>query len=586
MSYQPYELRQVMLDIPARRRQWESLLEARGLRPGAAGYVAGLYDCDDRLAATASLDGNVIKYVAVDPDADGEGLAATLITHLRDRAAGDYDNVLVFTKPEYAPTFTALAFHEVGRAPKAVLLESDPDGIAGYCRTLRQATAGGQGAKGVAVMNCNPFTLGHKHLIDKALEDVDKLFVIPVRRDGDDEVLSTTERHSMILMGNIEAVASERLLVCPSSQYAVSSATFPTYFLKNLDEAAETQMRLDLDIFGRHIAPALGVVKRFVGTEPLDPMTRRYNELMREILPPHGVEVVEIPRMETNGEPVSASVARRLWGERRLAEAAALMPEGSPSFLLGRDACRALRQELDTTPKPGLVDRRDSGAHRDMDHRTMLASIEALRSHFIKIAAGTDDGKLLALQGLDAEKDMLEATEGVNTHRGALFSLGLAVNACGLLLRGKLPVTSESLKNKIASMAAQFAQPRGTHGYEVSRKYGIPTALDNARAGYAAAFGDYLPYFRSLGADPWRNHKTLLRIMAAMDDANVYHRAGRRGADYVKRLAADTLNDFSRQALERANGLLVDLNISPGGAADMLSLTLLLDMLLPLQATR
>ena len=152
-------------------------------------------------------------------------------------------------------------------------------------------------------------------------------------------------------------------LSCEGSDYAISAATFPTYFLKKLDDATDTQIALDLDLFVNHIAKPLGVTVRFAGSEPEDALTRRYNELMAEILP----NFVEIPRLEQNGNPISATSLRRALDKGNLKEAMEYIPVSSTPYLVADLAERALRLELDTTPKPGLVDRQDNGAHKDMD---------------------------------------------------------------------------------------------------------------------------------------------------------------------------------------------------------------------------
>ena len=118
--------------------------------------------------------------------------------------------------------------------------------------------------------------------------------------------------------------------VVEGSDYQISAATFPTYFLKDLSDAAETQMRLDIDLFGRHIAPALGARVRFVGTEPSDPLTARYNALMKELLPKYGVDVVEIPRLTLAGASTS-SASRNAGPVGEPVEAPALRQAQGPS---------------------------------------------------------------------------------------------------------------------------------------------------------------------------------------------------------------------------------------------------------------
>ena len=207
-------------------------------------------------------------------------------------------------------------------------------------------------------------------------------------------------------------------------------------------------MRLDIDLFGRHIAPALGATVRFVGTEPVDPLTARYNALMKELLPKYGVDVVEIPRLTLAGAstssasrnagpvaepveapalrqaqgPVTATEVRALVDEGQFREASALTPVSTWPYLLAELAERALRMELDTPMKPGLVGPDSVGAHKDMDYDVMRKGIAAIRPFFPRMAM-TETPEELRQLGIDAEAAMLAATGGVNTHRGAIFAL-------------------------------------------------------------------------------------------------------------------------------------------------------------------
>ena len=300
-------------------------------------------------------------------------------------------------------------------------------GLEDYCSYLR-----GHRAPGVIVMNANPFTLGHTatwsirllcHSEPRRAEPRN-LVIIPVKEDA--SRFPYTERLAMLRAG-----AGDLADVVEGSDYQISAATFPTYFLKDLSDAAETQMRLDIDLFGRHIAPALGARVRFVGTEPADPLTARYNALMKELLPKYGVQLVEIPRL-TIEQPVTATEVRALLDEGRFKEASALTPVSTWPYLLADLAERALRMELDTPMKPGLVGPDSVGAHKDMDYDVMRKGIAAIRPFFPRMAmAGTPEE--LRQLGIDAEAAMLAATGGVNTHRGAIFALGLALNAAGRL---------------------------------------------------------------------------------------------------------------------------------------------------------
>ena len=491
---------------------------------------------------------------------------------------------------------------------------------------------------GVVVMNCNPFTLGHRYLIEQAAKQVERLYVMVVREDC--SLFAYTERKAMVEQGVADI---ENVSVIDGSDYAISRATFPTYFLKRLDDAADTQMLLDLDLFRRHIAPALGATVRFVGTEPTDQLTRRYNQLMHEALK----DVRETARLEKDGYAVSASRVRKAMEEGDMNTIRQLVPPTTLPYIIAHLATQALQAELDTTPKPGLVDKDNNGAHRDMDYALMQLSINTLHPYFVRLALlGFADTlpshTSIRDAGIEAEKAMLEATNSVNTHKGALFSMGLAVVAAAyeekkaaankeergkeerkeergkerekeeredsqVSLKNLAPIESlasplSSLQLTIKALAASFPDTSGTHGSKAKQLSNgtttIKGALDNAREGYEKLFAEWLPFYneRRKNHDAHALHKTLLRIMCDLDDTNVIYRTNVATAEEVKQEARALLASFEEGyaaqdkekcasaieekcasaellALKDMDRRYTERNISPGGAADMLSLT-------------
>lgn len=576
--------REIPLSVPRLRAEWEEFLRSRALEPiEAPECVAGLYDGEDRLVATASLAGSssgyVLQGVAVCENLEEGGLLPRLIQLLQAKAAelsGEArPNLLLYTKPGYAPKFRSLAFREVGRAPKAVLMESDRRGIDGYVRYLEGLRL--PGINGVIVMNVNPFTLGHRYLIEQAARSVNNLYVIPVLDDTADGFPYALRRRAM------QAATADlnNVRILRGSRYAVSAATFPTYFIKSVDERTDTHIALDLDIFCRHIAPALGATVRFVGSEPTDPLTARYNEAMKALLPGRGIEVSVTERLCSGEEPVSASRVRKLLQTKDLSAAFRLLPAATTATLLADMALQAMRRELDADPKPGLVTPSSAGSHSDMTYSLMSDVIEALRPCFEAFALqqlnGTYTHEALVRLGLDAEEVMMQASGGVNTHRGAIFALGLMVAAAA-----NAHTEGASLSSRIAALAAPFRPAEGTHGSKACAKAPLRSALDMARAGYPELFADWLPCFRSLTLDdPTRIHRLLLRIMSSLDDTNICHRADAQTLAHVKADASALLDDFSEQAYIGFCSDMTGRGLSPGGSADMLALTLLADSLIP-----
>ncbi len=593
------------LSLNSVRRRVEAFLTANGLRLAPLDrYVVVTRDEDgDEILAGGGLDGNVIKCVAVSESARSEGLMNILVSRLIVIAREEgRDSVKAFTKPENEGIFKSLGFGLLASAPKAILMESGRGGLPEYKKYL--ASLARPGRNGAIVMNANPFTKGHRYLVEQAASQVDNLYVIVVKEDR--SRFPYVERKAMIEAG---CAGLDNVVVCEGSDYAISAATFPTYFLKKLDDATDTQIALDLDLFVNHIAQPLGVTVRFAGSEPEDALTRRYNELMAEILPGTSVAVVrqahqpdpelvkgsalrqarrpidfvEIPRLEQNGNPLSATSLRRALDKGNLKEAMEYIPKSTVPYLVADLAERALRLELDTTPKPGLVDRRDNGAHKDMDYALMSKSISALRPYLTRLAVESakdiDPAKIKEI-GIEAEKAMLKATGGVNTHKGALFCIGLSVAAASYLASTTGSVEAYSFKELVSRAASEIPSARGTHGAEAKRSFKAVGALENARAAYPELFADWLPYYRSLEGDPFRCHKTLLHIMTTLDDTNILHRRGAEGLAHAEAEAARLLEDFSESGLSSLNKDFIRENISPGGSADMLSLTIFINSII------
>ena len=630
---------------PRQRQRIEAFLKRNALRIDDMNYYAAVLDDDGEMIAGGGLKDDVIKCVAVDDAHKGEAIANTLVSHLISHANQEgYGCIKLFTKPKNRQLFESLSFRLLAEAPEAVLMETGIGGISNTVEALKKIKEESEKYKeynkeckedskkckentsylntstpqhltttmqpiGCIVMNCNPFTLGHRYLIEQAAKQVERLYVMVVKEDC--SLFAYTERKAMVEQGVADI---ENVSVIDGSDYAISRATFPTYFLKRLDDAADTQMLLDLDLFRRHIAPALGATVRFVGTEPTDQLTRRYNQLMHEALK----DVREINRLEKDGNAVSASRVRKAMEEGDMNTIRQLVPPTTLPYIIAHLATQALQAELDTTPKPGLVDKDNNGAHRDMDYALMQLSINTLHPYFVRLAfLGFADTlpshTVIRDAGIEAEKAMLEATNGVNTHKGALFSMGLAVVAAAYEekkaaankeVRGKEREEEylSSLQLTIKALAASFPDTSGTHGSKAKQLSNgtttIKGALDNAREGYEKLFAEWLPFYneRRKSHDAHALHKTLLRIMCDLDDTNVIYRTNVATAEEVKQEARALLASFEEAyaaedkekcasaieekcasaellALKDMDRRYTERNISPGGAADMLSLT-------------
>lgn len=594
--------------IPRQRRQIEMFLQTNGLRYDDVDYYAAIVDeSSDEMIAGGGLKGSVIKCVAVADGHKGEAVANVIVSHLIAKAnAEGCQCVKLYTKPDNRQLFESLSFRLIAESPNAILMETGVGGIEKYSEELRvkseelkydeSVVSNARKPIGVIVMNANPFTLGHRFLVEQSSELVERLYVVVVREDC--SMFSYNERKAMVSQG-VRDIGN--VVVVDGSDYAVSAATFPTYFLKQLSDATDTQIILDLDLYRRRIAPALGATIRFFGSEPTDPLTRRYNELMHQQLGEEHVH--EIQRKQQEGSAISASRVRKAMMEGCLWDAIQLVPPTTIPYIIGHLASMALQAELNTTPKPGLVDRNDNGAHRDMDHALMQRSIKALHPYFVRLAQLDFNGKQpchdeIVNIGIEAEREMFKVTGGVNTHKGALFSIGLAAVAlageafsritqaegCGTMAYDDVNSKQiQSLSNSIASLARLFPDTNGTHGSKAKANNILKGALDNAREGYTQLFNAWLPFYidRIAEGDNYALHKTLLRIMCDLDDTNIVYRTSMETMQEVKTEARQML-DTSRNivnfeaALQAMNTDYIHRNISPGGSADMLSLVVFL----------
>lgn len=182
---------------------------------------------------------------------------------------------------------------------------------------------------GAIVMNCNPFTYGHRYLIETASKQVDRLYIFVVEEDK--SFFKFNDRFEMVKQGTADI---ENVCVVPSGKFIISAFTFPEYFMKDYVKEKGFDMSSDVEIFGSKIAPALNITKRFAGEEPFDVVTAKYNETMQEILPQYGVEFVEIPRATTNSNVViNATLVRKMLQEGNLKEMEQFVPQTTIAIL-------------------------------------------------------------------------------------------------------------------------------------------------------------------------------------------------------------------------------------------------------------
>ena len=321
------ELEQIGVLRGRKRQEWEAFLRRAGLEPDENIQRTVLVWDNGELIATGSRQENLLKCIAVDENRQGEGITASLITALRqDAFTSGHQHLFLYTKPRNSFMFSSLFFYPVAKTDQVLLMENRRDGIRNFVDQLPVHNVAGP--IGAAVMHCNPFTLGHRYLIETAARECGHLYVFVLSEAG--AMFSPECRMAMVRAGTADL---PNVTVLPTGPYLISSATFPTYFLKDKDHHPQIQCRLDIAIFTQYFAPRLGITHRFVGTEPFSASTAMYNRELIQLLPQAGIQVRELPRLETSSGAVSASAVRRFLQQGKTAEAAALLPETTVNIL-------------------------------------------------------------------------------------------------------------------------------------------------------------------------------------------------------------------------------------------------------------
>ncbi len=297
---------------------------------------------DGRICATGSRNGCVLKCICVAEKYRGEGLLSALMTALTTQAAldGAY-RLFLYTKPQNADMFIPFGFSPVIETDSMLYMENCRGGVARYVASLRAETPGCGGLIGSVVVNCNPFTLGHRQLIERASADCDLLHVFVLSADVSE--FPAEARYALVRQG-VEDLPN--VTVHRTENYIISAATLPRYFLRG-DAADAACFTLDLSLFAQRIARPLNITRRYVGSEPFSPFTASYNAAMKALLPRYGISVIEIPRLESDGTAISASAVRRMLVSGSIQGLEKLVPRSTLEYLSsaeGRAVCEKLRR--------------------------------------------------------------------------------------------------------------------------------------------------------------------------------------------------------------------------------------------------
>ena len=300
----------------------DKLLAQNGLqRDAALDYSAGIVDENYRLLATGSCAQNTLRCIAVDEEFRGEGFLNSIVSRLTEiQTMRGNSHIFVYTKSTSAPFFRSLGYRRIAEVDgKLSFMENRARGFSDYLDSLGAARSE---ASCAVVMNANPFTLGHLHIIKQASrEGFVHVFVVA----EDVSQFSFAQRFQMVREG---CAGLPGVAVHSTGSYIISSATFPAYFLGANDDAVRIQARLDAEIFSS-IAERLNISKRFFGQEPYSHTTSLYNQIMLGTLPSMGIKVEIIPRLEIKGKPVSASAVRAALQQGNRESAAEFLPPSS-----------------------------------------------------------------------------------------------------------------------------------------------------------------------------------------------------------------------------------------------------------------
>lgn len=412
---------------------------------------------------------------------------------------------------------------------------------------------------------------------------------LPLKIDLDDIAITRTvlELHEVIhavpfswrkpLQEMIDYANIQKLKICVFGSLAWQALTQELYLQKNSD----------IDLFfcpnnAHELKKFLALFENYKHVLPLD----------GEILFPghQAVSIKEFMQVDTR------SVIIKQQNDVKLIPKQKLIDLLNAPMMVAKLAIRGLYHEMKLDHKPGLVSPSDNGSHLDMTVKTLMKSIFSLRHYFLAISQAGFNGasfETLKALGIEAEKKMLLTTKGINTHRGAIFALGLLSAAISFALSSGLELTSETIKSTLLSkwgesllLHAQKANQKGnqnSNGSKAQSLYGIPGAKMEAANGFPAIFEIALPIFQKTIKQrdfTCARIDALFALMAYVEDTNVYHRGGKMGADFVKQSAKSfrekggtEQSDFALH-LKEIHQAFVKRDLSPGGSADLLAATI------------
>ena len=354
MTFEDTDFRQETLDLenPFDLKLVKDFLTSLGFEfdPAEVECTMIVYNLKGELVGTGSHLGRVLKYVAVAPKFRDTTAFALIVTYMTEKLLKIYKHTFVYTRPENSVRFRGLGYTEIATAePLFTLLEFGFESIftyQEYLKTLRVPVKTSNVA--AMVVNCNPFTNGHKFLIEKAASENEVVYLFVVEEDR--SAFPFSVRWELIRKGIAHL---KNVVMVKGGMYIVSGAIFPSYFLKHeaINDVMQKQAELDVKTFANYVVPIMGINKRYVGTENYCKVTGAYNQAMKAILPAFGVEVVEITRKavgsgaDNSPDYISASKVRKAIKHDQLEQIIDFLPDSTREFLFS-EASLEIRQKI------------------------------------------------------------------------------------------------------------------------------------------------------------------------------------------------------------------------------------------------
>lgn len=302
-----------------------------------------VYKKEGKILASASKSKNILKCFGVDKSLQGENITSVLLTALINKLFDEnIFHYFLLAKKGKEDIFTSLGFKLLYSGEFSSLLESGIGNIE-EALTSMKAKFNISGENSSVVVNCNPFTKGHRYLIEQAAKKSKNLLIFVVEEDK--SVFSFKDRYEMIRRGTADI---KNISVVPGGEYIISDASFPSYFLKKKEDKVLNEAQIDAGIFGKYFCSKFNIKDRYVGEEPLDYVTNEYNKALLSELYKFGVDLHIIKRLQIKDTMISASKVRSLIKEDKIGEALNLLPESTIDFLTssgGREVIKRIKGE-------------------------------------------------------------------------------------------------------------------------------------------------------------------------------------------------------------------------------------------------